>query len=175
MTTSYDPRADVVDQLAGLTPGSTTYETRHRREKVAAATQQSYDALFDPALPDLPLTDRLLVAVYACTLSNAPALASHYIDRADAAGVAPAVRDTVIKDTLDDVAEPRLRAMLTFTRTLILAPIEGDKAAIERLPAAGITTPAVVALAQLIAFLSYQIRLTASLQALQALNATEAA
>jgi uncharacterized protein YciW len=33
----------------------------------------------------------------------------------------------------------------------------------------------VVALAQLIAFLSYQIRLTAGLHALQVLNATEAA
>ena len=43
----------------------------------------------------------------------------------------------------------------------------GDQALLHTLPAAGLSTPAVVALAQWIAFLSYQARLVSGLQALQ--------
>jgi uncharacterized protein YciW len=177
MTDTYDLSTDVVDRIAGLAAGSTTYATRHKRAKVAAATQRSYDVLFDPALPDLSLTDRLCVALYACALSKAPALAAHYAQRLASIGLDGTVIDAITQGSLDEIElrQPRLRAMLNFTRTLIEAPIEGDKAALERLSNAGIATPAVVALAQLIAFLSYQIRLTAGLHALQALNETEAA
>ncbi len=174
MTDTYDPATDIVDRIAGLTPGSPTHATRHQREKVADATQRSYDALFDPALPDLSLGDRLLVALYACTLSNAPTLATHYAERLASIDVDREVINQIAQGSIG-TQEPRLHAMLVFTRTLIESPINGDKAALERLPAVGIPTPAVVALAQLIAFLSYQIRLAAGLRALQALNATEAA
>lgn len=174
MTDTYDPNTDIVDRIAGLTPGMPTHATRHKREKVAEATQRSYEALFDPALPDLLLSDRLLVALYACTLSNAPALATHYAERLASIDTDRAVINAIAQGSID-TQEPRLHAMLVFTRALIESPIDGDKAALKRLPAAGISTPAVVALAQLIAFLSYQIRLAAGLRALQALNATEAA
>jgi len=174
MTDTYDLSTDIVDRIAGLAPGLPTHATRHKRDKVAAATQRSYEALFDPALPDLSLTERLLVALYACTLSNAPALAEHYAERLASSNADRAVIDQIVQGSIQ-AQEPRLRAMLSFTRTLIESPIDGDKATLERLPAAGISTPAVVALAQLIAFLSYQIRLTVGLRALQVLNATEAA
>ena len=174
MTDTYDPNTDIVDRIAGLTPDTPTHATRHKREKVADATQRSYEALFDPALPDLSLSDRLLVALYACTLSNAPAMATHYAERLASIDTDRAVINAIAQGSID-TQEPRLRAMLVFTRTLIESPIDGDKAALERLPAADISTPAVVALAQLVAFLSYQIRLAAGLRALQALNATEAA
>jgi uncharacterized protein YciW len=177
MTDTYDASTDVIDRIAGLATGSAAHATRHKRGKVAAATQRSYDVLFDPALPDLPLADRLCVALYACTLSKAPALAAHYAEQLASLGVSREEIGQIAQGTPHDAAHerPGLRAMLTFTRTLIEAPIEGDKAALERLRDAGIPTPAVVVLAQLIAFLSYQIRLTAGLQALQALNETEAA
>ncbi|AMM15739.1 hypothetical protein AX768_15810 [Burkholderia sp. PAMC 28687] len=165
---------DIVDRIAGLTPGTPTHAIRHKREKVADATQRSYEALFDPALPDLSLSDRLFVALYACTLSNASALGAHYAERLASIDADRALINQIAQGSIV-TQEPRLHAMLVFTRTLIESPIEGDKAALEHLPAAGIPTPAVVALAQLIAFLSYQIRLTAGLRALQALNATEAA
>ena len=70
------------------------------------------------------------------------------------------------------LADTRLRAMLAFTRILILSPIEGDRALLNTLPAAGISTPAIVTLAQLIAFLSYQTRLVAGLSAMRAARET---
>ena len=59
MTDTYDLSTDIVDRIAGLTPGSPAFVTRHKRDKVAASTQGSYEALFDPALPDLSLSDQI--------------------------------------------------------------------------------------------------------------------
>ncbi|QNP47198.1 CMD domain-containing protein [Diaphorobacter aerolatus] len=166
---THKPSHDLVDHIVGLRPGGRTYEVRHQREKVVAATQGSYDALFDPHLPDLSLTERLLVALHACVLTPAPELAAHYrarlvTDGCDAALIQFA--ESAAHETASSNA--RLNAMLTFTRTLIEDPVEGDKAALLALPAAGISTPAVVALSQLIAFLSYQVRLVAGLKAMKA-------
>ena len=167
LTNSPGCGADLVDRLAGLDPGSAIHQVRHRREKVALATQGSYDALFDPAMPGLSLIERLLVALHACRLTPAPALAEHYRERALAAGADAAVLAAVESGESNRLADTRLRAMLTFTGTLILRPVEGDQALLRTLPAAGLSTPAIVSLAQLVAFLSYQTRLVAGLAAMR--------
>lgn len=164
----YDISKDIVDQLVGLTPGTQTFDVRHKRDKVAAATQGSYDALFDPALPGLPLADRLLVALYATRITPSPLLAAHYRARAVEAGVPAADIAVAESGKPADAAAPRLAAILEFTRKLIEKPVEGDEAALKTLPAAGVSTPAVVTLSQLIAFLSYQTRLVAGLVAMKA-------
>ncbi|GAB3629804.1 CMD domain protein [Pandoraea terrae] len=169
-STEYDLDHDVVDRVAGLAVGSATHTLRHRRDKVATATQGSYDGLFDPSLAGLPLTERLLVALYACRLTPCATLAAHYRAALAQHDVDAASLAAVETGAPEDVSDPRLRAILTFTRTLIENPVAGDRAALHTLPAAGLTTPAVVALAQLIAFLSYQIRLVAGLQALKSLE-----
>lgn len=165
---STSPSDDLIDRLVGLAPGSRTYAARHQREKVVAATQGSYQALFDPALPGISLAERLLVALYACRLTPAPELVAHYRERLQQLAVDAALIAVAETGQPQDAQDPRLAAMLAFTRTLIENPIEGDQAALETLPAAGISTPAVVALSQLIAFLSYQVRLVAGLQAMKA-------
>lgn len=166
----YDAVNDLVDKLVGLTPGSKTFEVRHQREKVAAATQGSYDALFDPALPGLSLAERLLVALYATRISPSPLLASHYRARLAETDAAPADIAVAESGKPSDASTPRLAAVLEFTRKLIENPVEGDEAALKTLPAAGVTTPAVVTLSQLIAFLSYQTRLVAGLIAMKDLE-----
>ncbi|AVJ28539.1 CMD domain protein [Achromobacter spanius] len=164
----YDITKDIVDQLVGLTPGSQTFDVRHKRDKVAAATQGSYDALFDPALPGLSQTDRLLVALYATRITPSPLLAAHYRARAVEAGAAAADIAVAESGKPADAANPQLAAVLEYTRKLIEKPVEGDEAALKTLPAAGVSTPAVVTLSQLIAFLSYQTRLVAGLVAMKA-------
>lgn len=165
---------DLIDQLTGLAPGSATHALRHQRDKVVAATQGSYDALFDPALPGLSLAERLLVALYAARLTPSPALAAHYRARLEQIGADAGHVRIAAEGQPEAAADARLRAMLAFTRTLIEKPVEGDQAALQALPAAGLSTPAVVTLAQLIAFLSYQVRLVAGLDALKSLNDTAA-
>lgn len=174
LTAPYEIADDLVDRVAGLVAGTPTHTLRHQRDKVAAATQGSYDALFDPALEGLSLAERLLVALYACRLTPAPALAAHYrtqLDATDADRAQVAAVDSASAEAIDHaIADPRLCAILAYTRTLIERPIAGDEAALQTLPAVGLSTPAVVALSQLIAFLSYQVRLVAGLQALEALE-----
>ncbi len=161
---------DLIDRLVGLAPDSKTYAVRHHREKVAVATQGSYDALFDPALPGLSLIERLLVALYASRLTPSAELAAHYRDGLVAANADTAMVALIEHGDIAQIADTRLAALLDFTRKLIENPVEGDKAALQKLPAAGISTPAIVTLSQLIAFLSYQIRLVAGLKAMKALE-----
>ncbi|QGZ57101.1 CMD domain-containing protein [Paraburkholderia acidiphila] len=167
---TYDTDGDIIDRVADLTPGSTTHALRHQRAKVVEATQGSYVALFDPALGGLTLVERLLVALYASRLAPSPALVAHYRAELAAHEVDAVTLAAVETGAPEDLSAPRLRAILAFTRTLIENPVAGDKAALQTLPAAGLTTPAIVALAQLIAFLSYQTRLVAGLQALKQLE-----
>lgn len=167
---TYDTNDDIIDRVASLAPDSATHALRHQRAKVVEATQGSYDALFDPVLGGLTLVERLLVALYASRLAPSPALVAHYRAELAAHVVDAATLAAVQTGAPEDLSAPRLRAILAFTRTLIENPVAGDKAALQTLPAAGLTTPAVVALAQLIAFLSYQTRLVAGLQALKQLE-----
>ena len=171
----FTPAQDVVDQVADLGDGSPTHALRHAREKVATATQGSYEALFDAALPGLTLGERLLVALYACRLTPAPELAEHYHAHLANTPVDATALQAVDHGDIDTLTDARLRAILTFTRTLVERPIEGDRDALLRLPAAGLATADVVTLAQLIAFLSYQTRLVAGLRALREATGTGSA
>lgn len=161
---------DLIDSVVGLTPGETLYATRHGREKVAVATQGSYELFFDPAAGGLTIQERLLVAYYACVLSKSASLESHYHGLLNQYGVDAVTLKTVGRSGLEELQSGRLAALLVFTAKLIQKPVEGDKAAVQALQAAGIPTPDIITLAQLIAFLSYQIRLTAGLQAMKALE-----
>lgn len=161
---------DLINSLLGLTPGSETYDARRFRETVLTGTQASYDAIFGQGI-SLPLSTRLLVAVYASGLSNSEELTDHYVQEAEIALVPLNWVSAVLKDDLSEIHDSEVKAILVFTRALTLNPIEGDKRALQDLQSAGVSTPDCVALAQLIAFLSYQIRLLTGLKAMQALEA----
>lgn len=167
-------QADIIDQAAELTPGSPLHALRHQRDKVAAATQGSYDAMFDTGVEGISVTERLLVALHACCLSNALELSEHYRSRLVALNADPALLAVAESPNASVVSDPRLHAILNFTHTLITNPVAGDKPALMTLKATGMSTPAIVALAQLIAFLSYQLRVVLGLQAMQAVELEEA-
>ncbi len=166
-TQTYDIGNDVIDQLVGLKPVNSTHALRHQREKVAAATQGSYDTLFDPELAGIGLDERLLVALYACRLSGASDLAGHYRERLVSQAVDVQELTVASEGQPEQLPAGRMRAMLLYTRALTQHPVEGDQEALKSLPAAGISTPAVVALSQLIAFISYQVRVVAGLKAME--------
>ncbi len=170
--TSSQAAVDVVDALVPLQAGTATYAIRHQRDKVVAATQGSDDAIFDPALAGPSLAERLLAAHLIARLAGSTALQAHYRERLLALPSLTATQQAALDGALpkDLGADARLQAILTFTRTLAERPVEGDKEALLRLPAAGLATPEVIALAQLIAFVSFQLRVIAGLQAIAALG-----
>ena len=148
--------SDVIDRAAGLAPGDPLYAARRFRAKVVDATQASHDALLRDPVPGLSTEDRLRVAAHACTIAGATTLAQHY--------------DALLAESPGRAApsSPALPAALHFAATLTTDPRLGDRAALEPLKKAGLGDAAIVALAQLVAFLSYQLRVVAGLKAMRA-------
>lgn len=170
MTTQHsDVKQDLINSLLELDSKNNLYQARQFRDQVLLGTQASYDAIFGPQL-SLPLSTRYLIAIYASQLSEASTLTQHYIKQAEIIEEANRWLPAIIKDDLSLITDPKLQEMLIFTRALTLNPIEGDKTALLALENAGISVPDCIAIAQLIAFLSYQIRLVTGLKAMQALE-----
>ena len=156
MSLSVEP-TDTIDQAAGLAPGQALHAVRRFRATVVASTQASHDALLFEPVPGLSTTDRLQVAVRCCEAAGAPQLAAHYRQLLAAPGRAA------------DATSPALGAALNWAQLLTTDPRRGDRQALQALRDTGLQDPAIVALAQLVSFLSYQTRVVAGLRALAAL------
>lgn len=158
---------DTLDRILGLTPGSLAFDTRHQRAKVVDATQASEDLLLGTSIEGLPESERLLVALLACALTPSPELSAEYAERLHALNVPAKIIDSVSQGKAEQLQDERLKQILLFTHTLITNPIKADQQALLTLQAYGLTTPQITALAQLIAFISYQVRVSAGLKALK--------
>ena len=152
---------DIIDQCVPLAPSDPLYALRRERLKIVESTQGSYAAMFDEAVVGVSVTERLLIAKSACELSGADSLAAHYTER--------------LKNTNGDTTTNRVNVLLGFTKKLMIKPIDGDRQAVQALQDVGLDASAIVAAGQLIAFLSYQIRLVAGLKAMQTAGANTAA
>jgi len=162
---------DVIDQSVPLAPDDAVHALRRQRHKIVDATQGSYTAMFAPSVAGVTVTERLAVALHACQVSGSAPLAAHYRERLQAEGASAATvaaADDTTGTATATAPDARLAALLDFTRKLTHKPIEGDQQAVQALQAVGLAPSAVVAVGQLIAFLSYQIRLHAGLRALVA-------
>jgi uncharacterized peroxidase-related enzyme len=146
---------DVIDAAAGLAPGSTLHAARRFRTTVVEATQASHDALLYEPVDGLSTADRLRVAVHCCEAAQAPQLAAHY-------------RALLAQQPAQEAASAALPAMQDWASLLTTDPRRGDRAALHALRTAGLADAAIVALAQLVAFLSYQTRVVAGLLAVDA-------
>lgn len=167
------PATDLIDSLA-LNEDSSLREIRKVRSKVTLATQGSHDALFAADLAgDLSVETRLLVALHGSCLSRQRQLAAYYRERLQVLKVSDVTLNAVEQNQLAAIEDLQLRSVLSYSSTLIVAPKEGDRAALEALRKGGLSPLDIVTLAQLIAFVSYQVRLTAGLAALQALGAVQ--
>ena len=147
--------SDVIDTAAGLAPSSALQTARRFRSTVVEATQASHEALLYEPVPGLSTADRLRVAVHCCEAAEAHQMAAHY-------------RALLVQQPAADASTPALPAMLTWAGLLTTDPRRGDREALQTLRAAGLADPAIVALAQLVAFLSYQTRVVAGLVAMEA-------
>ena len=135
---------DVIDRLAGIGPGSGLDGVRRQRDEARRHAQASFDGLFTPVdASGFSVTERWAVAAFLALLHNQGDAAAFYAE-----GLA--VRDTVLARAVGAEAG-RAAARGPFGR----------------LVDAGWTTPAIVTLSQLVAFLSFQIRVVAGFRAMQ--------
>ncbi|GAA2206726.1 CMD domain protein [Nonomuraea monospora] len=185
---------DVIDHLAGITPGSSLDRLRDRRPDAREHAQRSYDALFSPDDEgEVTLVERDAVAAFVTGLHRDGPVARFYADRLAelAPGLVKAVEteieagattgpygvyEGVLAPESDEglryrVSDPdalgeRLTAAFEHAHLLVFRPREADRSALDALARAGWSATGVVTLSQLVAFLSFQVRVISGLRLL---------
>ena len=161
-------QSDIINQLAGVEAGSALAGLREQRPETLQYAQGSFLALFEPDDPaGVSLLERDAIGLRVATLEMSPVVAAHQrarLQALDASGETIAAIEG-FPDSGDLPA--RLQAILRHADLLTMAPRKGSPQALERLKAAGLTTRDIVTVSQIVAFLSYQIRMVALLQAME--------
>lgn len=146
---------DVIDTLAGISEGRLA-SLRHQRPDVVKHLQGSDDAIFAPlSNGGLTRAEREAAALRVATLLGDRTLEEHYRNR---------LEPYLVVKPLSDA---RGAAVLAHTERVTTNPESATKADIDSLLAAGLSPHAIVALSQLIAFVSFQSRVLAGLRMLK--------
>lgn len=191
---------DIIDQLAGVSPGTVVDALRERRAQARANSQASYEALFTaPYETGVSGTERLAVAAFVASLHGVASVRDHYrgllvdsggrelaelLDKVAAAvagqgpyGRFPDSADLRAEDAPGPVLEldvetaaalgERLTAALAHAHLLVFRLRESSPEALASLLRAGWSTAEIVTLSQLVAFLSFQLRVVHGLSVLK--------
>lgn len=155
---------DMLNELAGLAPASPIAAVRALRPDVVRHSQGSYEKLLaPPAATGLTLIERALVALRVAVLTDSPTLMQHYRQRLADLGVAPATLaaiaqpDNIMADNMMAL-DQRSAAIMRHVDLLTRAPGQATPEDLYKLQASGLSSPEIVTLSQLIAFLSFQVR-----------------
>jgi uncharacterized protein YciW len=139
--------ADIVDAAAGLASGSPVALLRRQREVFVRHTQGSHDVLIAPADPGgISLVERAAAALRVASIERDAPLVAHYRARLGEVG-----GDAVI---------------LRHVSLVATAPGSATRADLEALGNAGLGPRDIVTITQIVAFVSYQVRVAAGLRAL---------
>jgi CMD domain protein len=157
---------DVMDTLAGLSPGSPVAELRRQRPDVVKHLQGSDEAIFSPA-DDGGLTraERAAAALRTATLLRDPALSEHYRKR-----LAALDSDGTLARTVEGgarITEGRWDAILAHVDLATRGPASAERKDIDNLLAAGLSSHATVSLSQLVAYVNFQSRVLAGVRMLK--------
>ncbi|WP_273688339.1 CMD domain protein [Ketogulonicigenium vulgare] len=187
---------DIIDTLAGIPPGGALDQARRARLQSRENAQLSYDLLLHPQeAGDLPLETRRAVALFVAALHGDAGIQAHY--RALLVEVAPDLVPVIeglsvqgkgvgpfghypagplsaensegVSFTATGVAPP-LAAALNHAHFLTLHPRDASPEKLQTLLDAGWTTPAIVTLSQLVAFLAFQLRVIGGLRLAQSVS-----
>ncbi|GAA2847059.1 CMD domain protein [Nonomuraea rubra] len=185
---------DVIDHLAGIAPGSSLDRLRDRRPDAREHAQRSYDVLFTPDDEgEVTLVERDAVAAFVTGLHQDLTVARFYADRLAElspgllkaveyeveagratgpygvyAGVLAAESEEGPRYRASDPAAlgVRLAAAFEHAHLLVFRPREAGRDALAALRRAGWSETGIVTLSQLVAFLSFQVRVITGLRLL---------
>jgi len=185
---------DVIDTLVGIAPGSKLDAIRANRSEARKHAQASYTSLFEPRDPGQVTADeRHAIAAFVAGLHGEPKTVAFYTAKLPAglrAAVASEVAAAKTKGpygrfpkgplSAEDAPGPtwkvsdaghkalgaRLPAAFEHTHMLVFHPRDAAAPALQSLLDAGWSTTDIVTISQLVAFLSYQIRVVSGLSTL---------
>jgi alkylhydroperoxidase domain protein/CMD domain protein len=162
---------DIISTLAGVAPGSPAAELRAQRPEAMQHAQGSYTALFDPAeRVGLSAVERFAIALRVAAIHAATEAADHYRQRLLEAGASPpivaaaALEDAGAGSQPDPEVPPRIQAILRHADLLSTHPVDATPDDLQALADAGLATVEIVVLSQIVAFVSFQVRVVAALQ-----------
>lgn len=169
--------ADIINLLAGVE--GDVAKLRERRPEAKENAQASFAALLEPSTPGtFSYAERYAIATFVAGVYQATPAVAFYSDLLTeeseelAAEISRAVERGITTGpyidggfTLFD-GSPRLAAALDFAHLLVFHPKDASPAAIGHLQAAGWSDDDIVTLAQLISFLSFQLRVAHGLSVL---------
>jgi CMD domain protein len=188
---------DVIDHLVGITPGDALDALRTQRPGARDNAQASFDALLNSdELAHASQLERLAIAYWTTGLSQSPTTSFYRDllvaeDEATAALLDAALAGAITTGPYGDYPEgpltgenvpglrwepdaqlaasvgPRLAVGLAHAHLLVYRPRDSSAAALQALLDAGWTSTGIVTLSQLVAFLSFQLRIIAGLTVLK--------
>ena len=157
---------DVIDSLLPPAVLARVDALRRARADVRDATQASFEAIFATDDPQgLSWAERELAAHQVAVLQCEAPLARLHAERGRALGL-PEEALAAASHGAAGHGDPRRQALLQFVERLTLAPFDAQPAHFEALAAQGLAPADIVTLAQLVAFVNYEVRLLAGLRAL---------
>jgi uncharacterized protein YciW len=147
--------ADLIDSLAGIAEDSPLGQLRRQRTDIFRHTQGSHDVLVTPADPGgVSLAERAAIALLVAEFDEDSTLAAHYRSLLGKAG--------------GPQESARWDALMVHADLVTGAPDAATASDLRKLESAGLSSRDIVAVSELIAFVSYQVRLLAGLRLLQA-------
>jgi CMD domain protein len=160
---------DVVAAIAGIEPGSQLAQVVAARADIMALTQRTHDAALAPTDPGgLSHAERAALACRIARLNADTDFEAHFKSLMEKAGASDAVAR--ISDVgFDGGGDDKLAALIRHVDLVARAPKDAERGDIERLRAAGIADADIVRLSELVAFVSYQIRVAAGLRLMRGL------
>lgn len=160
---------DVVDEILGDARTDRVIALRAQKPELAEQMQSYYDAVFCPNADSADAfspEDRLLVAIRAASTTGSTAVADWYVDQAQRAGVSMNDLERAKRVEEPWPGEDRLGSVMRHVDLVTRRPVESSRADIDALLAAGFSPAGIVVISQVIAYVSYQLRLVAAFRAL---------
>lgn len=162
---------DVLADICGIEPGSRLEHLRAARPEIVRQTQKTFLSIFEQETnTGLSRTEREAVAVWVATLAKSAEVAAFHRSRLIALGSASEHLASIGASVEELDLTPRERALLRHVELLTIRPATAEKSDTDLLLNAGVSPTEIVTLAQLVAFLSFEIRTLAVLKALDRNN-----
>ena len=158
---------DVINHFAGIVPGSPLAQLREQRPETLRHAQGSFRVLLEPDDPGgVSRDEREAIALRVATLERNPDVAVFHRERMRVLGAGDELVSAVESFPDSGNVPARLEAILRHTDMLTTSSRSGSSEAIEALRQAGLSARDIVTISQLIAFMSYEIRMIALLRAM---------
>lgn len=160
---------NLIEALAGAGPSLAAVLAE--RAEIMRLSQASHDAVLLPRAPGgISHAERAALAARMARWNGDATLEAHYRELLSQAGDSPLLLAVASGADPAEAAgqDTRLQAIIRHVDIVTLAPRDATRADIAALVAAGVSEPDIVRLAELVAFVNYQVRVIAGLRLLEA-------